>query len=295
MSKDYTNITTNNNGQPFPDTRAIDSTGPLATDGTEWVKETQDDVWLEKQAELDFYNFPPNGLDDEPGKDINGLPISQPLNIKYLNYGTPGKLVTLLWSFDPITQADPAILSALLGIDIRMLLLNGQGIDRTNPEFLALDLFTYVGDADNATADSFYHASDAAGSVRNIAGDFLILADTRGQFLRGVDAGAAIDVDGFGRIVGSLQNDAVINLQGNFDVRKVGDIVDDKLTQNEDGVFSVDPDASATSNFKLEIVEVGGGVALDIIHFEAADMLFAETSEFETRGKNMAVRYAVYY
>ncbi len=94
----------------------------------------------------------------------------------------------------------------------RILLLTGQTILIANyPE---VDESVYVGDGNNATASAFYRTSDTPGTVRNIAGPYLVLSDSRGYALRGLDIAAAVDPDGASRDVGSIQLDATQLAQG---------------------------------------------------------------------------------
>jgi hypothetical protein len=286
MSKDYTSITTHNNGLPFPNTRAIDASGPTATDGTELVKEVIDDIWLEKQALLNFYNETPNGLDDEPGVDSARLPKSQPLALQYMNYGTPGKIVSLGWSTQPPLYGDPALISASLGFDLRILILNGQGILRNN--YFMLDSLVYCGNINNATADSFYHANDAAGTIRSTSGAYLILPDYRGYAERGLDPSGTIDPEGAGRIVGSKQDDALQNLVGIFHIRR--DSGGSPSIPYAENAFTLLTNGGSAITFN------GSGTTRPVqrLQFDASNSPDART-DIETRTKNIAVRYGIYY
>jgi len=88
------------------------------------------------------------------------------------------------------------------------LLCDGSGILRAN--YADLDSVVYCGDPDNPTADAFYHADDAGGSVRNTAGVYLILPDWRGRALRGLDPTAIRDPDGASRTLGDYQDDRLM-------------------------------------------------------------------------------------
>jgi len=287
MSKYYTAITGNNNGLPFPDTKAVNASGPTATDGTELVRQVMDDVWDAKQAELDFYNYPPNTLDNLPGIDGNGYPRSQPLLAKYLNYGTPGTVIALGWN----AGTDPAVIAAATGCDVRLLFLNGQGINRTLDDYKLLDSLVYCGDTANPTADYFYHADDALGAVRNIAGDYLILPDTRGYFLRGLDSSGAVDPNRTGEIVGSAQDDALQNITGSFEIKHIRGAATYDLYLNPQGAFGKIANGGGTANAADEI---GVSALNDVGTFDASGSPDARTST-ETRPKNIAIRHAIYY
>ena len=285
MTKAYTAITANNNGLPFPYTQAIDASGPLATDGTEYIKEVVDDIWLREQALLDFYDYPPNGQNDSSIVNVlTGLPRAQSLAAQYMNFATPGTIVNWPSAIDPFT------IGVTHGIDIRLLLLNGQGIDRTEFEYRMLDSIVYIGDSDNAAADSFYHADDAAGTIRNTAGDWLILPDLRGYSFRGLDEGRGVDPDGAGRIVGSNQDDAFQNIIGLFETRAVQ--AGRSVVENGIGVFTIQYNQGL---FILQDILIGVPTSfIDQVIFNASDSLGARTSS-ETRNKNIATRYAIHY
>ncbi len=297
MTKLYNVITNNNNGVPFPDTQAIDSSGPLATDGTEIVKEVVDDMWLEKQALLDFYNYPPIGIEDSAGiSGFAGLPISQPLAIQYMNYATPGTIVN--WA----SELDPVVVSAALANDmeIRLLLLHGQGILRA--AYKMLDLIVYVGDLSNAAADSFYHADDALGAVRNPTGDWLILPDIRGRSFRALDPSGLIDPDGAGRIVGSNQEDAFQDFGASpaFYTQRSGPPDQRDLFYTHDSgqnplasPFSV-VGTDSVSDFNNKVDTTVGSNQVTQIDFAASGDPNARTS-IETRNKNIATEFAIHY
>jgi hypothetical protein len=179
---------TYNNSVPFPFSEAVNASGALATDGTEFIAPLVND-----------YNFGPmQSLLNYTGQTPNGI-IENPNNSQFLEglrraFSYPGEILAAAWNDDP----------AILGI--RALKLVGQGILRANyPE---LDAVVYVGDGNNPTATSFYHADDAVGLIRNTVGIYLILPDARGQVIRGLDLAAVVDPDGASRDLGSLQLDA---------------------------------------------------------------------------------------
>jgi len=177
------------------------------------------------------------------------------------------------------------------GCDIRILLLEGQGIDRTIDAYKMLDYITYCGDVNNATADSFYHADDAAGTIRNIAGDYLILPDMRGYATRGLDKSGLVDPQGAGRIVGSVQNDALQNITGDFDIRAGNPNI---VVTN--GVFNIVVGGGATLASADSVTPPNA--QFDRVDFNASTSINpnpAKTDNAETRMKNIAVRYGIYY
>lgn len=179
----------NTNGSAFPNNEAVNASGPSATDGTEFVKTMIDNYMFgPQQALLDYAGLTPNGTPESAG-------ASQELDALKFSFGHPGE------SVDWYGQADPGTLG------LRLLLLNGQGVlVASYPE---LTNAVYVGDGNNATAEAFFRADDAGGAVRNINGDFLILADARGRFKRALDTTGAIDPDGASRLVGDSQEDTM--------------------------------------------------------------------------------------
>jgi len=174
----------------FPNTKSVNASGPTASDGTEFVKLMIDDIWGRNQALLSHAGLTPDGITEAPG-------TSQHIEALQKGFAHPGEGVTWWLKDDPAT------------VGARVLLLNGQGILRSS--YSDLDLAVYVGDGDNPTASAFFHADDAAGTSRNIAGLYLILPETRGYGLRGLDLAASVDPDGASRDMGSSQLDSFQN------------------------------------------------------------------------------------
>lgn len=181
---------TNTNNIAFPDTESVNATGPTATDGTEFVKVLLDNYnFGRQQALLDYGGLIPSGV-----AEAAGAGNSQEIEALQKSFGHPGEFVAWFGNNDPGS------------LGLRVLLMNGQGILVTNyAELLAA---VYVGDGDNATANSFFRADDAGGAVRNIAGAYLILPDARGRVIRAADDTGLIDPDGLTRLPGDVQEDA---------------------------------------------------------------------------------------
>jgi len=171
----------------FPDTEAINSTGPSTGDGTPLIAPWLNDLWGAFQAMLDYAGLTPDGVTEAPG-------TSQILEAIQLGMGVgPGEGVQWWRNQDPAVSGH------------RVLLLQGQGLLRAN--YPDLDAAVYVGDGNNATAGAFWRAANADGSSRNIAGVYLILPDTRGRVPRGMDTGALRDPGGATRTLGDGQAD----------------------------------------------------------------------------------------
>lgn len=189
---DYDTVFTNTNSVAFPDTEAVNASGPSATDGTEFVKLMVDDEWGARQALMNYAGLVPDGVTEADG-------TAQMIEVLQKGFGAPPGVVTE-WNL----ASDPGTTGH------RALLLQGQGILRAN--YPDLDSAVYVGDGNNAAVaaggGAYYRADDAAGTTPNIAGVYLILPESRGVVARGLDTAAAIDPDGASRFLGDLQTDA---------------------------------------------------------------------------------------
>jgi hypothetical protein len=150
--------------------------------GTPWEADIVNDLFGWQQQLLTAAGIIPSGNPDKVG-------ASQYYDAMRLTGGYPGLIVPMVLNVDPAT------------LGLRILLLDGSGVLRSN--YADLDAVTYVGDADNGSRGSFYHADDAAGTIRNINGAYLILGDVRGYFLRGNDGSGVIDPETGRKIAGT--------------------------------------------------------------------------------------------
>ena len=199
---DYAAAFTNKSGV-FPDILAINASGPSATDGTEFVANmVNDSMWGVWQMLLNRAGMTPNGV-------LESDSASQIKEALWKTSIPPGVEVGWHQATDPATAG------------YRLLLLNGQGVLVAN--FSDLVAATYVGDANNAAVAAvgggYYRADDAAGTIPNIAGIYLILPETRGYAPRGLDVAATVDPDGASRYLGDHQLDA---FQGHLFYNGVG-------------------------------------------------------------------------
>ena len=193
-------------------------------------------------------------------------------NAMRLTAGYPGLITPMAINVDPST------------LGLRILLLNGAGILIAN--YGDLTDATYVGDGNNGSASAFYKADDAAGTIRNTSGTYLILPDFRGQFVRGLDTSGTVDPDGASRDLGNVQGWAVkkhYHVFSNVSSTLLG------LTSNEyniaagAGVDVVELDASPGdiyTGYNIDPVDTSG---------------FVQTSNDETRPTNVAVNWGVWY
>ena len=173
----------------FPNVIGVDASAPSTTDGFEFIANFVNDNNIgADQMILNHAGLTPNGV-------VESDSASQIKEALWKGFGgRPGQVDH--WHL----ASDPGVTGH------RCLFLNGQGILRAN--YQDLDNAVYVGDADNATADAYYHADDAAGTIRNTTGAYLILLETRGYAPRGLDTAASVDPDGASRTLGHLQLDA---------------------------------------------------------------------------------------
>ena len=262
----------NTDGVVFPNTKAINSSGPSTTDGTEFVKIMVDDEWGARQALLDYAGLTPNTVTEGPGAS-QALEAMQ----KGLAVG-PGFGVTYWKDGDPATNGD------------RVLLLQGQGVLRAS--YTELDTAVYVGDPDNPTASAFYHADDAAGTIRNTTGVYLILPDLRGYVLRGLDTAASVDPDGASRDLGSIQVDAMQRITGSFetDLHASGT---NSLLSNHAGVFTIGPSDAANFPASGSSYSRTDGALFDNTNSTSPNA--AKTDDVESRMVNIATNYGITY
>lgn len=211
--QDYAVAFTNSSGA-FPDILAVNASGPSATDGTEFkANMINDSMWGVMQMLLNLAAMTPNGV-------VESDSASQVKEALWKGFGAPPGVITE-WNLaqDPGTTGH------------RALLLNGQGILKAN--YPTLDDGTvsgppvqgvYVGDTLNsnvaAAGGAYFRADNADGSSPSITGAYLILPESRGVTVRGLDAAASIDPDGAGRFLGDIQIDA---FQGHIHYNGISD------------------------------------------------------------------------
>ncbi len=148
----------------YEDTLAVNSSGPSAVDGTEYVALVVNNYMFGRQQALITYaGLTPTGV-------AESNTVSQELEALKKGLVTgPGLYVPWPFADSPSTAG------------YRVILLTGQGILRAS--YPLLDAAVYVGDTANPTAEYFYHADDAAGTTRNTSGIYLILPESRDYVL----------------------------------------------------------------------------------------------------------------
>lgn len=175
----YQSNFTNTNGVAFPSTAAVDVSVPGAGDGTEFKALMVNDLWGYRQAIMNYAGLTPNNASEV----YNNSQILEALKNSLSPVGT---LVAFFG------QTDPASLG------YRFLECQGQTVNRTLTAYQELDTVCYVGDGNNSNIfiSAFFRTSDAGGTTRSTTGNYLVLPDLRGKFLRGYDPTALRDPQG---------------------------------------------------------------------------------------------------
>ena len=262
---DYQTNFAETNGAGFPNTLGKNATGAGATDGTEFVKLFIDDIWGRFQAIMDYAGLSPDNVSEAPG-------TAQHLDALALGFGGPGDWV--IWTH----ASTPSVTGH------RVLFLNGQGVLRAN--YPLLDAEVYVGDPNNAAASAFYHADDAAGTIRNTAGVYLILPETRGYALRGLDTAAAVDPGGASRDYGNIQADAMQRITGSTGPGA-------GVRGSSTGIGAISVSAVSVGN-----LYTSGASSSFEMNFDSANSVSpnaAKTDDVETRMANVAVQFGIRY
>ena len=269
--QDYNASFVNRSGV-FPDTIAINASGPSTTDGTEFVSNMiNDSMWGVWQMILNHASLTPNGV-------LESDSASQIKEALQKAFGSPpGTSQQWFLADDPGTTGH------------RALLLNGQGILRAN--FPDLDSAVYVGDGNNGAVASgggfFYRADDAAGTTPNIAGVWLILPETRGYFPRGLDTAASVDPDGASRFLGDTQLDA-----------SQGHIHFGGIASNNTGAFVYGSDVTDIPGAATTHMDTSGGSV--VTQPEVSDPKDdgsngTPRTDTETRAINYSTKWVVWY
>ena len=256
----------NTDGAAFPLTLGINASGAGAGDGTEFVKLFVDDLWGARQALLDAAGLTPDGVTET-------VDTSQLLDAIRKISGSPGEGV--IWFKDDV----PSITGD------RVILLTGQTLLIAN--YTELDEAVYVGNTANPTASTFFRTSDAGGTIRNVAGPYIVMPDLRGYALRGLDIAAAVDPDGASRDIGSIQLDAIQRITGTL------------------GFFDQAWAALATSAFartaggnSSQVTTSGSTFPTDILTFDnntSDTPNAAKTDDIESRMINIACKFGIRY
>jgi len=246
------------------------ASGATATDGTPFIAAFIDDIWGPKQALMDLAGLIPDGVTESVG-------ASQILESMRKGYALGAGYVV---------QYEKNDLPSVLGD--RVLLLTGQGILVSSYPELTAEV--YVGDGNNATADAYYRADDAAGTIRNTTGIYLILPDYRGVVPRGLDVAGSIDPDGSSRTLGSLQIDAS---QGH-DHQLVKDASSGSGGLTPTGTIA----GTGATSLPYQISNTGG--AADVMRsntdpIEDINLNGTPRISSETRMYNVATTYAITY
>lgn len=115
---------------------------------------------------------------------------------------------------------------------------NGAAVSATT--YANLTTAIYVGDVLNATALFGYRCTDALNpsTTRSTTGDYIVLPDLRGEFIRGWDDSRGIDS---GRAFGSAQKGTLVGGYDNDNANLEMGILPNKSTRNYGGDTITDP------------------------------------------------------
>jgi hypothetical protein len=250
----------------YPYGSARDISVPGDGTGTPYNENIVNDIWGWEQKLLDAASIVPSGNPET-------ILASQYFTAMRATSGFPGLIVPMALNVDPATAG------------IRVLLLDGSGVLRAN--YSELDANTYVGDANNATANGFFRATDATGLVRSITGNYLILPVTYGKFLRGIDPTGIFDPTA-NRLPGNNQGYAVRRHRHKLR------LVASPFTTYVEKAFTISAGAGFTIPAKFE-----PGDTEDEAHVqEIRDVDYADTvpqSTDETRPTNVSVTWGIWY
>lgn len=166
-------------GSNWYDARAGNSTSRYLRNGTPVNKDIVNDIWGALQATI-YAGYQHEGTTDSVSDSLETYSSSDFLAGLRRTCGHPGEIVFV--GFSVPTGA-------------RLLVLSGQVIEIADyPELVEA---TYIGDGNNDSLDftGFCKTSDAAGTTRSISGDYFVLPDCRGQFIRGLPGVLAAGYD----------------------------------------------------------------------------------------------------
>lgn len=268
----------------FPDTVADNSSGVGTTDGFEFIAEWINNSVIGNQQDwMDYASLTPNGVTESTG-------FSQLREAMQLGHGIgPGKGVMWFLGDDPSVTGD------------RVLLLEGQGV--LIASYPQLDAKCYVGDGANAAVAAgggsglsrggFYHASDAAGTVPDTAGPYLILPDSVGYALRVLDSGAAVDPQGALRFLGDNQADAMQRITGTlFGPNAVDRSGWDKTLNGASNLFTA---SGSDQDYVNNGTSPGGTQNIDFDSTNSTSPNPAKTDDIETRTANISFKLGITY
>lgn len=180
--KDFGDITQTTG--TYPDVAAVNDTVPGDKTGTPYTKQMVDELFGVFQAILNAAHLTPNDSAEAAAASysIESSQIAQAIQAVFM----PAGMIVGIPTDTVPTGA-------------RLLKLEGQVILRaTYPR-----LVTNVEQSAHSNG-AFYRCN--AGGTYDAAGDYMLLPDLRGQFLRGRDSAGSVDPDGATREFGNLQD-----------------------------------------------------------------------------------------
>jgi microcystin-dependent protein len=119
----YLSTFVNTDGNAFPTTAAVNSSGPGTTDGTEFVKAMIDDMWGFNQALLDYTDDTPSGVSEAAGLSQR-LDSILKITANITSYTTTSNHTVYEWDKRGIVIVESGV--------VTLSLLAGTGCDETN-------------------------------------------------------------------------------------------------------------------------------------------------------------------
>jgi hypothetical protein len=196
----------------FPNVEVVPDSSPHLHDGTPVHYQWGNEVWGAFQAILNGASLTPSVTTSETcGATAGDVTGSQIVEALQLMLSVPGEII----GFPGDTIPTGA----------RLLKCAGSLATRTHSitgKYSRL-LNVWCGAGANLTAPSFFRTSDAGGTARNPAGNYIVIPDLRGVFLRGRDAAAGIDPEGATREFGDKQTES-IKQHGHNEILNIGGV-----------------------------------------------------------------------
>jgi hypothetical protein len=254
----------NTDGAAFPNTKAINVSVPGANDGTEFKALMVIDHWGARQNLMFLAGLTPNGSSETVG-------LSQFYTCLLYLCMPVGSILMSHSNSDPTT------------LGYRFLNLVGGGVLRTS--YPDLDAACYVGDGNNGSADYWYRSDDAGGTIRNIAGAYIQIADLRGAFVRGYDPTVTRDPDGATRVFPDFQKFAFQTHQHEVTTIATAYNAVANRTLDVGSTFTGFEALPSSSTIRLRANQ-------NIVKYGAPDVEF---NVDETRSSNVQVKYWIRY
>ena len=237
-----------NTSDSFPDTLAVDSSGPTLRDGTAITSDVVNDIWGFFQALLFESDQTPNTDSEYAERGTGGVSGSQAVRAVRALGGAPGEIVYFAGSIDGDGLPDTSLTPT------RLIEMAGQIVPIASYPHLVTA--TYIGDANNADTDHTGFYKCTVEGTRSTSGTYFKIPDCRGYFVRALNGTSnndvGRDVNGIGSKICTVQASALGHHQ-----HYIGDANSMATTPTKASEFSMVP--------TLETLTTGsGGVARSI-------------------------------